>query len=94
MFLKVFDVFWGWVLVSQRCPCEFSSCLEPFSLSSAEAPGHAYWWQNLMYTLASMAFIAAVVASARSPAKVANVALPPEKSESFAAQLQYATHAF
>eukprot|EP00913_Durusdinium_trenchii_P035159 g32891.t1 len=36
-----------------------------------------------MYTLASMAFIAAVVASARSPAKVANVALPPEKSESF-----------
>ena len=47
-----------------------------------------------MYTLASMAFIAAVVASARSPAKVANVALPPEKSESFAAQLQYATHAF
>ena len=40
-----------------------------------------------MYTLASMAFIAAVVASARSPAKIANIALPPEKGETFAASL-------
>ena len=36
-----------------------------------------------MYTLSSMAFIAAVVASARSPPKIANVALPPEKGETF-----------
>ena len=34
-----------------------------------------------------MAFIAAVVASARSPAKIANIALPPEKGETFAASL-------
>lgn len=52
-------------------------------LSLADAPGHAYWWQNIVYTLASMAFIAAVVASARSPAKIANIALPPEKGETF-----------
>ena len=40
-----------------------------------------------MYTLSSMAFIAAVVASARSPAKIANIALPPEKGETFARSL-------
>ncbi|CAJ1415147.1 unnamed protein product [Effrenium voratum] len=52
-------------------------------LSLADAPGHAYWWQNIVYTAASMAFVAAVVASGRSPAKMSNVALPPEKAESF-----------
>ncbi|CAE7257035.1 unnamed protein product [Symbiodinium pilosum] len=50
-------------------------------LSLADAPGHAYWWQNIVYTMASMAFVAAVVASARSPSKAANVPLPPEKAE-------------
>ena len=54
-----------------------------------KAPGHAYWWQNIVYSVSSMAFIAAVVASARSPAKVSNVALPPEKGETLAAKLRY-----
>ncbi|CAE7292781.1 unnamed protein product [Symbiodinium natans] len=50
-------------------------------LSLADAPGHAYWWQNIVYTMASMAFVAAVVACGRSPSKAANVPLPPEKAE-------------
>ena len=40
-----------------------------------------------MYTMASMAFVAAVVACGRSPSKSANVPLPPEKAETLAAWL-------
>ena len=69
------------------CCCRLQMPLGPHLYASDgfcfKAPGHAYWWQNVVYTAASMAFIAAVVASARSPAKSASAALPPEKGETF-----------
>uniref|UniRef100_A0A6V0DSW4 Uncharacterized protein n=1 Tax=Zooxanthella nutricula TaxID=1333877 RepID=A0A6V0DSW4_9DINO len=49
----------------------------------ADAPGHAYLWQNLIYILASFAFVAAVASCARSPPKADGVALPPEAPETF-----------
>ena len=68
----------GSTVVPSNCHAVLG-CVFPWN----KAPGHAYWWQNVVYTSSSMAFIASVVASARSPAKIANVALPPEKVETF-----------
>jgi hypothetical protein len=53
-------------------------------LGVADAPGHAYFWQKVIYLSTSAAFIAAVIASALSPGKIAGAALPPEASQSFA----------
>lgn len=55
-------------------------------LSVADSPGHAYVWQNLLYLVAAVAFVAAVAACGRSPPKSCDAALPPEPPE-FAACL-------
>mmetsp|Transcript_23285 Transcript_23285/g.42088 ORF Transcript_23285/g.42088 Transcript_23285/m.42088 type:complete len:404 (-) Transcript_23285:76-1287(-) len=52
-------------------------------LSLADAPGHAFWWQNIAYTVAAMAFVAAVVACGLNPQKLANTAVPPDPEETF-----------
>jgi len=52
-------------------------------LALADAPGHAYAWQNLVYLIAATAFVAAVVACWASPPQAANTALPPEPVETF-----------
>lgn len=51
-------------------------------LALADAPGHAYLWQNCVYCLASIALLAAVAGSARYPPKTVGAALPPEVHES------------
>jgi len=53
-------------------------------LGVADAPGHAFFWQNVIYLSTSAAFIAAVIASAMSPGKNIGAALPPEAPQSFA----------
>lgn len=49
----------------------------------ADAPGHAYLWQNLVYVLCTVAFLASVAACAQSPPKSEGAALPPEVPETF-----------
>ncbi|CAE7031816.1 unnamed protein product [Symbiodinium sp. CCMP2592] len=50
-------------------------------LALADSPGHAYLWQNFVYFVAAIAFVAAVAACGRSPPKVGNAALPPQTGE-------------
>lgn len=50
-------------------------------LALADSPGHAYLWQNFVYLVASVAFVAAVAACGRSPPKVGDAALPPDMPE-------------
>lgn len=50
-------------------------------LALADSPGHAYMWQNFIYLVAAIAFVAAVAACGRSPPKVGNAALPPDVGE-------------
>jgi len=50
-------------------------------LALADSPGHAFLWQNLVYGVAAVAFLAAVAACGRSPPKVGDAALPPEAGE-------------
>jgi len=50
-------------------------------LALADSPGHAYLWQNCIYLVAAVAYVAAVVACGKSPPKVGAVALPPETPE-------------
>uniref|UniRef100_A0A7S4WF22 Uncharacterized protein n=1 Tax=Alexandrium monilatum TaxID=311494 RepID=A0A7S4WF22_9DINO len=50
-------------------------------LALADSPGHAYLWQNLVYLVSAVAFVAAVAACGRSPTKVGDAALPPETGE-------------
>mmetsp|Transcript_81785 Transcript_81785/g.252499 ORF Transcript_81785/g.252499 Transcript_81785/m.252499 type:complete len:520 (-) Transcript_81785:85-1644(-) len=52
-------------------------------LALADAPGHAYLWQNAVYGLSAIAALAAIVACARSPPKASGMALPPELHETF-----------
>eukprot|EP00403_Amphidinium_massartii_P022911 CAMPEP_0178392288 /NCGR_PEP_ID=MMETSP0689_2-20121128/11603_1 /TAXON_ID=160604 /ORGANISM="Amphidinium massartii, Strain CS-259" /LENGTH=542 /DNA_ID=CAMNT_0020012861 /DNA_START=174 /DNA_END=1802 /DNA_ORIENTATION=- len=52
-------------------------------LALADSPGHAYMWQNLIYLVSAVAFLAAVAASGRSPPKLGDAALPPESGEVF-----------
>jgi len=53
-------------------------------LGVADAPGHAFVWQKVIYLSTAAAFVAAVIASALSPGKNTGAALPPEASQSFA----------
>lgn len=50
-------------------------------LALADSPGHAYMWQNMMYLLAAISFVAAVAACGRSPPKMGEAALPPDVGE-------------
>eukprot|EP00434_Breviolum_minutum_P039605 symbB.v1.2.035174.t1/scaffold4679.1/size42772/2 len=50
-------------------------------LALADSPGHAYLWQNFVYFVAAIAYVAAIAASGRSPPKVGNAALPPQTGE-------------
>lgn len=50
-------------------------------LALADSPGHAYLWQNFVYFVSAIAFVAAIAACGRSPPKVGNAALPPETGE-------------
>mmetsp|Transcript_43919 Transcript_43919/g.84342 ORF Transcript_43919/g.84342 Transcript_43919/m.84342 type:complete len:584 (+) Transcript_43919:149-1900(+) len=50
-------------------------------LALADSPGHAFLWQNFVYGVAAVAFLAAVAACGRSPPKVGDAALPPEPEE-------------
>lgn len=50
----------------------------------ADAPGHAYLWQNMIYLTTSAAFVFSTVACARSPMQVGDAALPPEGKETIA----------
>jgi len=50
-------------------------------LALADSPGHAYLWQNFIYLISAVAFVAAVAACGRSPTKVGDAALPPETGE-------------
>ncbi|CAJ1419051.1 unnamed protein product [Effrenium voratum] len=50
-------------------------------LALADSPGHAYLWQNFVYFVAAVAYVAAVAACGRSPSKVGNAALPPQSAE-------------
>lgn len=50
-------------------------------LALADSPGHAYLWQNFIYFVSAIAFVAAVAACGRSPPKVGNAALPPDTGE-------------
>jgi len=50
-------------------------------LALADSPGHAYLWQNFIYLVAAVAYVAAVAACGQSPPKVGDVALPPETPE-------------
>lgn len=50
-------------------------------LALADSPGHAFLWQNLVYGVAAVAFLAAVAACGRSPPKIGDAALPPEPGE-------------
>mmetsp|Transcript_35739 Transcript_35739/g.83095 ORF Transcript_35739/g.83095 Transcript_35739/m.83095 type:complete len:603 (+) Transcript_35739:113-1921(+) len=50
-------------------------------LALADSPGHAYLWQNFVYLVSAVAFVAAVAACGRSPPKVGDAALPPESGE-------------
>mmetsp|Transcript_111995 Transcript_111995/g.349024 ORF Transcript_111995/g.349024 Transcript_111995/m.349024 type:complete len:591 (-) Transcript_111995:5-1777(-) len=50
-------------------------------LALADSPGHAYLWQNFVYLVSAVAFVAAVAACGRSPPKVGDAALPPETPE-------------
>lgn len=50
-------------------------------LALADSPGHAYLWQNFIYLISAVAFVAAVAACGRSPPKVGDAALPPETGE-------------
>lgn len=50
-------------------------------LALADSPGHAYLWQNFVYLISAVAFVAAVAACGRSPPKVGDAALPPETGE-------------
>lgn len=50
-------------------------------LALADSPGHAYLWQNFVYFVAAIAYVAAVAACGRSPPKVGNAALPPQTGE-------------
>jgi len=52
-------------------------------LALADAPGHAYLWQNLLYFLASIAVVAAIVISGYMPSQKGDTALPPEVHETF-----------
>mmetsp|Transcript_45488 Transcript_45488/g.90079 ORF Transcript_45488/g.90079 Transcript_45488/m.90079 type:complete len:707 (-) Transcript_45488:109-2229(-) len=52
-------------------------------LGVADAPGHAYFWQKLVYSCTAVAIVAAVIVSALSPGKNTGAALPPEASQSF-----------
>mmetsp|Transcript_44467 Transcript_44467/g.102773 ORF Transcript_44467/g.102773 Transcript_44467/m.102773 type:complete len:530 (-) Transcript_44467:153-1742(-) len=51
-------------------------------LALADAPGHAYFWQNAVYTVTSVAFLVGIAACARVPPKSTGAALPPEPHES------------
>lgn len=50
-------------------------------LALADSPGHAYLWQNFVYLVSAVAFVAAVAACGRSPPKVGDAALPPDFGE-------------
>eukprot|EP00931_Biecheleriopsis_adriatica_P025928 TRINITY_DN15827_c0_g1_i1.p1 TRINITY_DN15827_c0_g1~~TRINITY_DN15827_c0_g1_i1.p1 ORF type:complete len:595 (+),score=148.12 TRINITY_DN15827_c0_g1_i1:81-1865(+) len=50
-------------------------------LALADSPGHAYLWQNFVYFVSAIAFVAAIAACGRSPPKMGNAALPPETGE-------------
>eukprot|EP00928_Gymnodinium_smaydae_P045791 TRINITY_DN30483_c0_g5_i1.p1 TRINITY_DN30483_c0_g5~~TRINITY_DN30483_c0_g5_i1.p1 ORF type:complete len:484 (+),score=60.11 TRINITY_DN30483_c0_g5_i1:201-1652(+) len=53
-------------------------------LALADSPGHAYFWQNLVYALTAIAFLLAVAACFRHPPKLSDMALPPEVLETLA----------
>mmetsp|Transcript_29981 Transcript_29981/g.53638 ORF Transcript_29981/g.53638 Transcript_29981/m.53638 type:complete len:599 (+) Transcript_29981:101-1897(+) len=50
-------------------------------LALADSPGHAYMWQNFVYFVSAIAFVAAIAACGRSPPKVGDAAIPPETGE-------------
>mmetsp|Transcript_56844 Transcript_56844/g.122941 ORF Transcript_56844/g.122941 Transcript_56844/m.122941 type:complete len:576 (-) Transcript_56844:241-1968(-) len=50
-------------------------------LALADSPGHAFLWQNFIYLVSAIAFVAAVAACGRSPPKVGDAALPPDVGE-------------
>jgi len=50
-------------------------------LALADSPGHAYLWQNFIYLVSAIAYVAAVAACGRSPPKAGDSALPPETGE-------------
>mmetsp|Transcript_71135 Transcript_71135/g.179642 ORF Transcript_71135/g.179642 Transcript_71135/m.179642 type:complete len:583 (+) Transcript_71135:140-1888(+) len=52
-------------------------------LALADSPSHAAAWQNLVYLVSSVAFVAAVAACSYSPPKLGDTALPPELGELF-----------
>jgi len=52
-------------------------------LALADSPGHAFFWQKLIYLVSAVSFLAAVAACGRSPPKPGNAALPPEPGETF-----------
>lgn len=56
-------------------------------LALADSPGHAYLWQNFIYFVSAIAFVAAIAACGRSPPKVGDAALPPETGEFLACLL-------
>merc|ERR1719188_1687856 len=52
-------------------------------LCLADAPGHAYIWQNMVYALVPIAVIASTYYCGQHPAKGRDAALPPEVPEVF-----------
>jgi len=49
----------------------------------ADAPGHAFFWQKVIYFLAAVSFLTSLLACAKSPSRPCDVALPPEVPETF-----------
>eukprot|EP00929_Paragymnodinium_shiwhaense_P093393 TRINITY_DN5354_c0_g1_i1.p1 TRINITY_DN5354_c0_g1~~TRINITY_DN5354_c0_g1_i1.p1 ORF type:complete len:554 (+),score=136.94 TRINITY_DN5354_c0_g1_i1:80-1741(+) len=56
-------------------------------LGLADSPGHAYIWQNMIYSLASGSFLFSVGACCLKPPKDRDVALPPDSAETLACLL-------
>ncbi|CAK0830391.1 unnamed protein product, partial [Prorocentrum cordatum] len=56
-------------------------CIAMGLMKGEDSPGHAYLWQNAVYLLSAVAYMAAVAACGRSPPKIRDAALPPEAGE-------------
>eukprot|EP00927_Polykrikos_kofoidii_P047862 TRINITY_DN42149_c0_g1_i1.p1 TRINITY_DN42149_c0_g1~~TRINITY_DN42149_c0_g1_i1.p1 ORF type:complete len:630 (+),score=96.42 TRINITY_DN42149_c0_g1_i1:95-1891(+) len=62
-------------------------------LALADAPGHAYFWQNSVYVVTAILFVSTVVACGYQPPKALGSALPPQLPQIVTcAILDVATH--
>jgi len=50
-------------------------------LALADTPGHAYFWQNILYVISAVAFLASIAACGNAPSKVCGAAIPPDPLE-------------